>query len=89
MSSRIHLQARTTPKIRQEIKDSGLSDREAATDADKAYASRVHRAWLRSRGITSGARSHSCLIQRRDRVWPVYPLPCRDFCRALVIAGLP
>ena len=30
MSSRIHPQARTTPKIRQEIKDSGLSDREAA-----------------------------------------------------------
>ncbi|WP_332861429.1 hypothetical protein [Janthinobacterium svalbardensis] len=27
MSSRIHPQARTTPKIRQEIKDSGLSDR--------------------------------------------------------------
>jgi transposase InsO family protein len=30
MSSPIHPQARTTPKIRQEIKDSGLSDREAA-----------------------------------------------------------
>lgn len=30
MSSRIHPQARTTPKIRREIKDSGLSDREAA-----------------------------------------------------------
>jgi transposase InsO family protein len=30
MSSRIHPQARTTPNIRQEIKDSGLSDREAA-----------------------------------------------------------
>jgi transposase InsO family protein len=30
MSSRIHPQARTTPKIRQEIKDSGLYDREAA-----------------------------------------------------------
>ena len=30
MSSRIHPQARTTPKIRQEIKDSGLSDRQAA-----------------------------------------------------------
>jgi len=30
MSIRIHPQARTTPKIRQEIKDSGLSDREAA-----------------------------------------------------------
>jgi len=30
MSSRIRPQARTTPKIRQEIKDSGLSDREAA-----------------------------------------------------------
>ena len=30
MSSRIHPQARTTPKIRQEIKDSGLSDHEAA-----------------------------------------------------------
>ena len=30
MSSRIHAQARTTPKIRQEIKDSGLSSREAA-----------------------------------------------------------
>ncbi len=30
MSSRIHPQARTTPKIRQEIKDSGLSDREAS-----------------------------------------------------------
>jgi transposase InsO family protein len=30
MSSRIHPQARTTPKIRQEIKDSGLSSREAA-----------------------------------------------------------
>jgi transposase len=30
MSTRIHPQARTTPKIRQEIKDSGLSDREAA-----------------------------------------------------------
>jgi len=30
MSSRIHPQARTTPKTRQEIKDSGLSDRQAA-----------------------------------------------------------
>jgi transposase len=30
VSTRIHPQARTTPKIRQEIKDSGLSDREAA-----------------------------------------------------------
>lgn len=30
MVTRIHPQARTTPKIRQEIKDSGLSDREAA-----------------------------------------------------------
>jgi hypothetical protein len=30
MSSRIHPQARTTPKIRQEFKDSGLSSREAA-----------------------------------------------------------
>jgi predicted XRE-type DNA-binding protein len=30
MSTRIHPQARTTTKIRQEIKDSGLSDREAA-----------------------------------------------------------
>jgi predicted XRE-type DNA-binding protein len=30
MSSRIHPQARTTPKIRQKIKDSGLSDRQAA-----------------------------------------------------------
>lgn len=30
MITRIHPQARTTPKIRQEIKDSGLSDREAA-----------------------------------------------------------
>ena len=30
MSSRILPQARTTPKIRQGIKDSGLSDREAA-----------------------------------------------------------
>jgi transposase len=30
MSNAIHPQARTTPKIRQEIKDSGLSDREAA-----------------------------------------------------------
>lgn len=30
MSTTIHPQARTTLKIRQEIKDSGLSDREAA-----------------------------------------------------------
>ena len=30
MTSRIHPQARTTPKIRQEINDSGLSDRQAA-----------------------------------------------------------
>ena len=30
MSTPIHPQARTTPKIRQEIKDSGLSDRQAA-----------------------------------------------------------
>src|SRR5476649_849389 len=30
MSTRIHPQARTTPKIRQEIKDSRLSDRQAA-----------------------------------------------------------
>ena len=30
MSTRIHPKARTTAKIRQEIKDSGLSDREAA-----------------------------------------------------------
>lgn len=30
MSTRIHPQARTTPKIRQEIKDSKLSDRQAA-----------------------------------------------------------
>jgi hypothetical protein len=30
MSSRIHPRARTTPKIRQEIKNSGLSSRKAA-----------------------------------------------------------
>jgi predicted XRE-type DNA-binding protein len=30
MSTRIHPQARTTPNIRQVIKDSGLSDREVA-----------------------------------------------------------
>jgi transposase len=30
MSSRIHPQAHTTPKIRQEIKGSGLSSKEAA-----------------------------------------------------------
>jgi response regulator of citrate/malate metabolism len=30
MSSRIHPQARTIPKIQQEIKDSGLSNRQAA-----------------------------------------------------------
>lgn len=30
MSSRIHPQGRTTPKIPQEIKDSGLSDCQAA-----------------------------------------------------------
>jgi hypothetical protein len=30
MSTRVHPQARTTPKIRQEIRDPGLSDREAA-----------------------------------------------------------
>jgi transposase len=30
MSTRIHPQVRRTPKIRQEIKDSGLSAREAA-----------------------------------------------------------
>jgi hypothetical protein len=30
MSSRIHPQAGTTPKVRQEIKDSGLSDRQGA-----------------------------------------------------------
>jgi hypothetical protein len=44
MSSRIHPQARTTPKIREEIKDSGLSSREAAKVFDITRA--TARKWL-------------------------------------------
>jgi IS30 family transposase len=54
MSSRIHPQARTTPKIRQEIKDSGLSEREAAKvfNISRATASK----WLKRDDIQD--RSH-------------------------------
>ncbi len=45
MSTRIHPQARTTPKIRQEIKDSGLSDREAAKVFDITRATAAK--WLK------------------------------------------
>ena len=45
MSSTIHPQARTTPKIRQEIKDSGLSDREAAKMFNIARATAAK--WLK------------------------------------------
>lgn len=54
MSSHIHPQARTTPKIRQEIKDSGLSEREAARvfNISRATASK----WLKRDDIQD--RSH-------------------------------
>ncbi len=49
MSSRIHPQARTTPKIRQEIKDSGLSDREAAKVFNISRA--TARKWLKREDV--------------------------------------
>ena len=54
MSSRIHPQARTTPKIRQEIKDSGLSDREAAKVFNISRA--TARKWLKREDVQD--RSH-------------------------------
>ena len=54
MSSRIHPQARTTPKIRQEIKDSGLSDREAAKVFNISRA--TARKWLKRDDVQD--RSH-------------------------------
>ena len=45
MNSRIHPQAPTTPKIRQKIKDSGLSDRQAAKvfNITRATAKKWHK----------------------------------------------
>ena len=52
MSSTIHPQARTTPKIRQEIKDSGLSDREAAKVFNIARATAAK--WIKRDDVCSG-----------------------------------
>jgi transposase InsO family protein len=60
MTTRIHPQARTTPKIRQEIKDSGLSDRQAATVFNISRATAAK--WLR-RDDTQD-RSHRALTQK-------------------------
>ncbi len=54
MSSHIHPQARTTPKIRQEIKDSGLSEREAARVFNISRATAAK--WLKRDDIQD--RSH-------------------------------
>ena len=54
MSSRIHPQARTTPKIRQEIKDSGLSDRQAAKVFNVSRA--TAKKWLKRDDVQD--RSH-------------------------------
>jgi transposase len=54
MSTRIHPQARTTPKIRQEIKDSGLSDREAAKVFNITRATAAK--WLKREDVQD--RSH-------------------------------
>jgi transposase len=60
MSIRIHPQARTTPKIRQEIKDSGLSDRQAAKVFNITRATAAK--WL-GRDDTQD-RSHRALTQK-------------------------
>ena len=56
MSSRIHPQARTTPKIRQEIKDSGLSDHEAAEVFNITRATAAK--WLKRDDVQVQDRSH-------------------------------
>ena len=60
MITRIHPQARTTPKIRQEIKDSGLSDRQAAKVFNITRATAAK--WL-GREDTQD-RSHRALTQK-------------------------
>ncbi|MBR7634505.1 IS481 family transposase [Janthinobacterium lividum] len=54
MSTRVHPEARTTPKIRQEIKDSGLSDREAAKVFNITRATAAK--WLKQDNVQD--RSH-------------------------------
>ena len=66
MSPRIHPQARTTPKIRQEIKDSGLSDRAAAKVFNITRATAVK--WL-GREDTQD-RSHRALTQKTTLTKP-------------------
>lgn len=58
MSSRIHPQARTTPKIRQEIKDSRLSDRLAAKVFNISRA--TARKWLKRENVQDHShRAHT------------------------------
>lgn len=54
MSTSIHPQARTTPKIRHEIKDFGLSDREAAKVFNVSRATAAK--WLKRDDVQD--RSH-------------------------------
>ncbi len=54
MNTRIHPQARTTPKIRQEIKDSGLSEREVAKTFNITRATAAK--WLKRDDVQD--RSH-------------------------------
>lgn len=61
MSRTIHPQATTTPKIRQEIKDSGLSDREAAKvfNIKRATADK----WLKHDDVQDRShRAHTLLL---------------------------
>ena len=68
MSSRIHPQARTTPKIRQEIKDSGLSDHEAAKVFNITRATAAK--WLKRDDVQD--RSHRATFHNGPSV-PKHP----------------
>jgi transposase len=78
MTTRIHPQARTTPKIRQGIKDSGLTDRQAAKVFNITQATAAK--WLR-RDDTQD-RSHRALAQKATLTQPqeavVLSLPLDD-----------
>jgi transposase len=70
MTTRIHPQAQTTPKIRQEIKDSGLSDREAAKVFNISRATAAK--WLKRDDVQDRSRRahklHTTLSSAQEAV---------------------
>jgi hypothetical protein len=73
MGSRIHSQARTTPNIRQEIRDSGLSDREAAKVFNITRATAAK--WLKRDDVQDRShRAHrkaGCQVRQCDICEPI------------------